>query len=216
MTMTSAASGEGLSMEIFRAMYNLYEGQIADGMRYFPGDVENLFAVEAQSQMVERPGMIVPFVLAKYGPHREAILAACEVASRGRNNSPQMLGLSGVEDLYNILVDSLIRMSKISHADLEVWTRNVGRNMRGVGLVNYCRATLGLISKSSGSGETSYCFGKSATAYTITPFSVLTLAQKAKLDSLIGTGRALLEVRLTINVTHFEYFKSIYSNGSVC
>ena len=101
-----------------------------------PGDLADLL----RRPLLRRiPGLLVPFIVAKYGPHRDALADAMRHASSAATKA-----LDNEELLHAALVGSLGQLSGQCLAS--AWRRNVGRtNAHHGGLVRYAHATLKLL-----------------------------------------------------------------------
>ena len=101
-----------------------------------PGDLADLLS-RRWDNLREMPGMLVPFILAKYGPHRDVLEDIVRRTLKAKDPRNE-------ETLHASLASSLERMSGLSLAS--AWTRNVGRkNTHHSGLVRYAHSALRII-----------------------------------------------------------------------
>jgi hypothetical protein len=157
----------------FRFMWAIYRepGAMAVEAKV-PGDLEDLFQSSHTGKMMEHfPELLLPYVVAKYAPHREALAtSAAELASQ-RATMP----LS--KWLHNVLQRTMRKLSGAALSD--IWTRNVGRNGQfHSGLVPFVHSSLGLLK----------CCSKRSKA--------LILGNNRRLFQLTNAKAPLLEMRL--------------------
>ena len=131
----------------FRDLWSIYRSTSTDHP-FMPGDVQDLLRRStALRQLTMFPGLIIPFLLAKFGPHRDILM---EVASARQHNytaHPQDT-VAQAKWLCNVL---RIAVTKISKTKLPAaWIKNVGRNnCHHSGLVQLVRGSLGMLRGSS-------------------------------------------------------------------
>ena len=155
-----------------------------------PGDLADLLGRRWEN-LREMPGMLVPFILAKYGPHRDVLADVVRRKVKAKD-------VHSEETLYASLVSSLKRLSGQSLAS--AWTRNVGRkNTHHSGLVRYAHSALRVLQplkskrpRKQGEAPGVVHLGLSKRPFHITNFSE---ALKKRLGSMASFGEELLRTK---------------------
>ena len=91
------------------------------------------------SEILTHPNFIVPMLLAKFGPHRDALQDAFTETCCPSLEDDAVIS----EWTYNFLVDALIRLSTIPDEEMEPWIAGHGKQtMFHSGLVVYANCSL--------------------------------------------------------------------------
>ena len=106
----------------FQLMWAIYREKASAGKTVkarMPGDLEHLFHSSQAAHMMHRyPELLMPYILAKYGPHREALAAsAAQLAGQRSQMQPS-------EWLHSVLRSTLLRLSGTVLS--EAWVLIVG------------------------------------------------------------------------------------------
>ena len=178
----------------FRHLYRAYSGP--DGPAY-PGDLSDMHhRAHSDSEILTHPNFIVPMLLAKFGPHRDALQDAFT------ESCPPSLEDNAViaEWTYNVLVDALIRLSTIPDEKMGPWIAGGKQTMFHSGLVVYANCSLKILAaceqqptcmKRKIHTTNTLVFGKQQRSFLIMPYSTAIQRTLMKVRSF---GEALLEV----------------------
>ena len=156
-----------------------------------PGDLADLIqrGLDKGSRVLSQaPGLVVPFLLAKFTPHRDAIEEAWaeHVAKdpKGYSRDPVMM-------TYNVLRDSLQRLHREPLS--QEWIDNVGRNtMYHGGLFPFANRSLGILMPAQEAAASR--LGALRLGQNGRPFLLVKLTDtlKRNISTLISFGKALL------------------------
>ena len=155
-----------------------------------PGDLADLLSRRWEN-LKEMPGMLVPFILAKYGPHRDVLADVVRRKVKAKD-------VHNEETLHASLVSSLERLSGQPLAS--AWTRNVGRkNTHHSGLVRYAHSALRVLQplkskrpRKQGEAPGVVHLGLRKRPFRIAHFSE---ARKKRLGSMASFGQELLRTK---------------------
>jgi len=149
------------------------------------------------SEILTHPNFIVPMLLAKFGPHLDALQDAFTESCCPSLEDDAVIS----EWTYNVLVDALIRLSTIPDEEIEPWIAGPGKQtMFHSGLVVYANRSLKILSacdeqpkslKRKIHTATPLVFGKQQRSFLIMPYSTGIQRTLMKVSSF---GEALLEV----------------------
>jgi len=145
-----------------------------------PGDLRDLLSRPPPTCMV--PGMLVPFVLSKFGPHRDALALA------GKQSQPKT---AGVADVLHSQFSAAVRALSGKRVNAS-WTQNVGRkNCHHSGLIMFFWKALGFLrpARKHDGKEDVVRLGLQQRRFRVCK---LDPALRTKLESLDAFGQALL------------------------
>lgn len=146
-----------------------------------PGDLEQLFHSSQAKEMLDScPELLMPYILAKYGPHRDALAAsAAELAGQRAQTPPP-------EWLHKVLQGTMLRLSGTILSD--AWILNVGSGVTfHSGLVPFVHCSLRMLRPCAKGAK-----------------GVLRLGNLGRSFRLINRRTALMEKRLT-SVVNFGH-----------
>lgn len=162
----------------FQLMWAIYSGKV-------PGDLADLFQSSHTKDVMNKcPELLLAMVVAKYGPHREALAAsAAELAG-------QRAGTEPVTWLHAVLQRAIQMLSGTVLSD--VWVLNVGRGTtHHSGLVTFAVCSLRMLRSCSKQAKGALCLGRSGQRYKV----VNTKAVERRLASLAKFGHAMAKAK---------------------
>lgn len=164
----------------------------------YPGDLCDMDQRAMQgSSILAHPNFIVPMMLAKFGPHREALNDAFLITPKPSNDPLDL------KWTYDVIVAALIVLSNVSTEVMDPWLAGPGRmSTHHSGLVVYAHCSLKIMtavddkpkckkSRMESSGHHHLVFGKQERVFRILPFSD---QLKNTLRKVRLFGEALLQV----------------------
>ena len=160
-----------------------------------PGDLSDL--ISRRNLWRQMPGLLVPIMLCKYGPHRDALVrAARQTTTRLRE---------AAEQLHAVLEQTVLNLSdqRLSGA----WLQNVGRkNCHHSGLVMFLQKGLGMLKPLKAVGGGASVQGAVRLGLKKRPFKVVALHPnlKCKLQTLDRLGQALLGIKSPTNIVEWQ------------
>lgn len=182
-----------------------------------PGDLAYLFRQGRLPFLSSHgAGLVVPFLLAKYALHRDAVKAAWTEFSPKSSKSPKEV--DPVEVAYTVLRGALHKLQgkPLSQA----WLDNVGRNTtHHSGLITFAKHSLGMlrpVGANAGRAEV-LRFGQGNCPVKL---EALTPSLRQKLSTLVALGRALLACKAPKTVDgwacELEHFQRTVHAQDVC
>jgi hypothetical protein len=170
----------------FQQLWSIYSTADPKEPR-IPGDLADLVhrASKPGSEILKEAGLIVPFLLTKYAPHREVMESVYLQILAG---SPKA---DSAELVYDVLAGTLRRLAgtHLRHA----WLVNVGRNTtHHGGIIPFANKSLGLLRPDppkSTPGHDTLCLGQGGRRFAVQP---MTNTIRTRLLSLVALGRSLL------------------------
>ena len=107
----------------------------------YPGDVVDMDIRALQGSLIlEHPNFIVPMMLAKYGPHRDALHDAFLKVPKPNDDPAQL------EWTYHVIVAALVALSCIDSSIMDIWYLGPGRtSTHHSGLVVYSHQSLKIL-----------------------------------------------------------------------
>jgi hypothetical protein len=152
-----------------------------------PGDLADIIqrAGTGRCKILKEPGLIVPFLLAKYPPHREVMESAyAEVLSQGPQDDRAQLA-------YNVLAKTFHGLHRTPLRS--AWIANVGRNTtHHSGITPFANTSLGMLKPLPPGARTSrsvLCLGQGGRRFSVQP---MTSTMRQRLFTLESFGQALL------------------------
>ena len=183
----------------FRQLYRAYSGP--DGPAYL-GDLNDMHhRAHSGSEILTHPNVIVPMLLAKFGPHRDALQDAFIESCRPSLEDNAVIA----EWTYNALVDALVRLSATPDEKMGPWIVGPGtQTMCHYGLMVYaglcqlqpkdiwavCEQEPKCMRRTIHTANSLF-FGKQPRSFFIMPYSP---AIQRTLMKVRSCGEALLEV----------------------
>ena len=127
---------------LYSAYKNLEKGRSIAGNAY-PGDLEDMHSRAAKdAKIFKDPNFIVCMMLAKFGPHRDALQTA-----HHRNPKPKSADDAIVcRWVYDVMVDALELLAAVSDAEMQPWIDGPGKQTTyHSGLVVYANTALKIL-----------------------------------------------------------------------
>jgi len=140
---SSSSSREAAVKDYFKVMWAVYRGEAKGAsvaaQAKLPGDLEHLLRGDQFVEVKQcHPELLMPYLLAKYGPHRDALAGAAKVMAGQRAHTEP------AEWLRVVLEKSLQLLDGVALG--EEWTLNVGRGTsHHSGLVSFANRALGML-----------------------------------------------------------------------
>lgn len=172
----------------FQQMWPLFRGTCPHRPKV-PGDLADLMSRgggQSLALLEQCAGLIVPFLLAKYGPHRDSMEAAwIEQTSK----QPKA---DAVQLVYDVLVATL---QKIDGTKLRpCWVESVGRNCaHHSGLIPFANTSLGILQPSPKATKGTLRLGQEGRHFLV---EELTPTVRSRLSTLVSFGQALLTAKV--------------------
>lgn len=133
----------------FSYLCQAYQLTSGAGMAY-PGDLEDMHrrASGKHAAIFQYPSLIVPMILAKFGPHRDCLQHAFAASKQPKNKDEA----SWARWTYDVLVASLHLLTKVSDEDMQPWIDGPGKqSTHHSGLAVYAHASLSILIACDGS-----------------------------------------------------------------
>ena len=183
----------------FQQIMNLYS-TACPKRPLLPGDLTDLLCRRPRPMAVFKasPGLVVPFLIAKYGPHRDTLLCAARIAiaKSAKDASPEDLLFSSLQEALRNLSGQVLSSA---------WTQNVGRkNCHHSGLVRFAQTGLKMLrpgDAKSARGAEVVRLGLNQRRFV---FCALSPDIRRRLLSLIVFGQALLQTKATTSVSQWS------------
>ena len=168
----------------FQQLWSIYRGDNPKEPKV-PGDLADLFqraSKEGPTLLSTGGGLILPFVLAKYGPHRDVMEATwADLARRSPKADPVQL-------TYNVLAATLRKLHRQTLR--KAWMENVGRNTtHHGGLIPFAVRSLGILRPATDDNG-AIQLGLGGRSFHLEKLSAL---MKLRISTMVSFGQAMLE-----------------------